>query len=369
MTALQSPALYKLERVLRLARELMQAAGQDGVFELVGAAMRELFEPDRALMMAPVGDAVLAREFDASGVPRIRDGDPLLHFCARYAIEQGRAQLDPPIPDEIRASAAGAGWDTPFQLCAVPFPAIEPSGVICLLWRRRRIGRSKELATLRHIGELATAALINATLRDELECRIREGSESADRSDRAHEAELTRRNQSERLLHRLSVTDVMTGLLNRRGFEYYAQQSLVLARQQCLPGLLLFADINGLKQVNDELGHEQGDELIQDCAGILRDAFRKSDVVSRLGGDEFAVFSIDDELPDGVRERVQQRVARFVAEHPRPYPVSMSLGIVHSPSGSEQPLASLVAEADALMYAQKRLSHGVRSPREPRRAG
>ncbi|WP_374600348.1 GGDEF domain-containing protein [Niveibacterium sp.] len=364
MTALQSPALYKLERLLRLARELMQAAGREGVFELVGAAMRELFEPDRALMMAPVGDAVLAREFDASGVPRIKDGDPLLHFCAQRAIEQGRAQLDPPVPDDVRARAA---LDAPFQLCAVPFPAIEPSGVICLLWRRRRIGRSKELAALRHIGELATAALINATLRDQLECRIREGSESADRLDRAHEAELTRRNQSERLLHRLSVTDVMTGLLNRRGFDFYAQQSLVLARQQCLPGLLLFADINGLKQVNDELGHEQGDELIQDCAGILREAFRKSDVVARLGGDEFAVFSIDDELPDGVRERVQQRVARFVAEHPRPYPVSMSLGIVHSPSGSEQPLAALVAEADALMYAQKRLSHAVRGARDPQR--
>lgn len=363
MSALLSPALQKLERLVRLARELMQAAGQDGVFELVGAAVRELFEPDRALMMAPVGDAVLAREFDASGVPRIKDGDPLLHFCAQMAMEQGRALLDPLVPDDVRARAA---LDVPFQLCAVPFPAIEPTGVICLLWRRRPVSAGKELVALRHIGELATAALINATLRDQLECRVREGSESADRSDRAHQAELTRRNHSERLLHRLAVTDVMTGLLNRRGFDYYAQQNLTLARQQCLPGLLLFADINGLKQVNDELGHEQGDELIQDCAGILRDAFRKSDVVSRLGGDEFAVFSIDDELPEGVRERVLLRVARFVADHPRPYPVSMSLGIVHSPSGSEALLSSLVAEADALMYAQKRLSHGVRGTREPR---
>lgn len=363
MTTLQSPAVYKLERLLRLARELMQAAGQDGVFELVGAAMRELFEPDRALMMAPVGDAVVAREFDASGVPRIKDGDPLLHFCARRAIEEGHAQLDPAVPEEVRARAADAGWGSRFQLCAVPFPAIEPSGVICLLWRRRRASRSQELATLRHIGELATAALINATLRDELERRIQEGSDSADRSQREHAEELTRRTQSERLLHRLSVTDVMTGLLNRRGFEFYARQSLELARQQSLPCLLLFADVNGLKRVNDELGHELGDALIQDCAGILREAFRKSDVVSRLGGDEFAVFSIDDELPEGVRERVQRGIERFVAAHPRPYPVSLSLGIVHNPPSREQSVAGLVAEADSLMYAQKRLNHEGRSQR------
>src|SRR6185369_5039973 len=103
--------------------------------------------------------------------------------------------------------------------------------------------------------------------------------------------DITDRKHAEEKLRELSVSDELTGLANRRGFMLLAEQQIKLAQRTGKGLVLVFADLDRLKWINDTLGHAEGDRAIQDTALILRNSFRTSDIVARLGGDEFVALS------------------------------------------------------------------------------
>ncbi|MBF0562107.1 MAG: GGDEF domain-containing protein [Alphaproteobacteria bacterium] len=96
----------------------------------------------------------------------------------------------------------------------------------------------------------------------------------------------------ERLAHleQLALTDELTGLLNRRGFEERFHQEMVGAKRHGEGGVVIFIDLDGFKPVNDTFGHEAGDEVLRQVAGLLRGHVRESDSLARIGGDEFVVL-------------------------------------------------------------------------------
>ena len=170
------------------------------------------------------------------------------------------------------------------------------------------------------------------------------------------------RGQASELL-RLSTRDELTGLYNRRGFLRAAGKSFGQAAHDARAAALIFVDLNGMKRVNDELGHDVGDSALCDAASVLNAAHTDGDVIARLGGDEFVVFALDftaSEL-DALRLRLRQLCDRETEAHDRPYRLSMSAGAAFMP-GSATSLEQLLDEADAAMYAQKnarRLAGGI----------
>jgi diguanylate cyclase (GGDEF)-like protein len=117
---------------------------------------------------------------------------------------------------------------------------------------------------------------------------------------------------------------------------------------------VIFADLDGLKAINDRLGHEHGDRAIRGLAEILRRTFRESDVLARLGGDEFAAlaYDVDESTVDVVLDRVRSALARAAGAGPDP--LSVSLGVALLRSGEMVSLDDLIAEADKQMYENKR---------------
>src|SRR6267378_2718552 len=105
------------------------------------------------------------------------------------------------------------------------------------------------------------------------------------------EAAIAERKQAEKALRNLTLTDDLTGLYNHRGFFNLAEHHLKTARRARQSSLLLYADLDGLKEINDTLGHSEGSLAIAKTAEVLRQTFRNSDIVSRLGGDEFAILA------------------------------------------------------------------------------
>lgn len=174
--------------------------------------------------------------------------------------------------------------------------------------------------------------------------------------------DITDRVELEGKLERAAVTDELTGLLNRRGFTMIAgQEHRVAIREQ--HGLaVIFADLDGLKTINDRLGHDQGDAAICAFAKILRDTFRESDVVARLGGDEYAAlaYHVDGPAVEALLDRLRAAVA--AAPPIGPYPLAVSLGVALLAAGDKTPLDALLADADQRMYEAKR----ARRPIEPR---
>jgi len=157
-------------------------------------------------------------------------------------------------------------------------------------------------------------------------------------------------------MEQLALSDELTGLRNRRGFLVLADQALRMARRTKTKCLLVFIDLDGLKQVNDTRGHAAGDAMIVDAARVLSHVFRESDVVGRVGGDEFAIFALLDES-DGttaVGHRLQEEIDKFNVQAVRSMRLSMSIGMEELPHTSDTPLDRLLARADHDMYEKKR---------------
>lgn len=157
-------------------------------------------------------------------------------------------------------------------------------------------------------------------------------------------------------LRGLSLMDELSGLFNRRGFSTLAAGHLRLGQRMGSRFLMIFADLDGLKQINDTYGHHEGDQAIMQMAEVLRQTFRQSDVVARFGGDEFAVLALDTS-GDGdriVRCRLEQSLEKLNAAPDRTYPLSCSLGIVPFEAGPNSPLQEIMAKADRVLYENKR---------------
>jgi len=157
-------------------------------------------------------------------------------------------------------------------------------------------------------------------------------------------------------LQALSQTDELTGLYNRRAFMTLGSHQIKIARRQQHSVTLAFADLDGLKAINDKCGHMWGDFALKDISTILKNTFRESDVIARIGGDEFAILWISQSPPtsEGLHARLKAGLDSYSASETRPYQLSLSIGFSHYPGGSEASLEDMLFETDQRMYADKR---------------
>lgn len=154
----------------------------------------------------------------------------------------------------------------------------------------------------------------------------------------------------------LSLTDPMTGLYNRRGYELVASQLLRDAARLDHFVAMLILDLNGLKTINDTLGHGAGDDAITAAADVLRSTFREADVVARLGGDEFAVVGVLPGDPqDGSPQlrRLQAALDLFNEHEGADWELSLSMGLAIWDPNQPRPLPALEEDADREMYQDK----------------
>jgi diguanylate cyclase (GGDEF)-like protein len=162
-------------------------------------------------------------------------------------------------------------------------------------------------------------------------------------------------NNMERALRDLSLTDELTGIYNRRGFYFLGQQAIRDADRANSRLAVFFFDLDGLKHVNDMLGHEVGSDMIQAFATILTNVFRKADILGRVGGDEFAVITNLDRsvMPEDIFQRLAFLTAAFNHMDERKFQLSFSVGYAQLHQGHPETLDDLVTRADAMMYQDK----------------
>ncbi len=172
-------------------------------------------------------------------------------------------------------------------------------------------------------------------------------------------------------LRAMAVADELTGLHNRRGFNLVARQALEQARGDGRQVVIFFADLDGLKRINDELGHQAGDRAIREAAEVLSAAFRSTDVVARLGGDEFAILARDATVESTARleARVQELVRQSNARADRPFELAMSVGWTLADPSAGEAIDAILDRADEEMYRQKvRRKADARGHSPPRQA-
>ncbi len=151
---------------------------------------------------------------------------------------------------------------------------------------------------------------------------------------------------------RLSRTDNLTGLLNGRGFAEKAENLFGLAARHNRPLALAHIDLDNFKQVNDELGHSEGDKVLRVISGKLLSSLRVTDVAGRLGGDEFAIVLPETDAAGAKSMFATLRDALLQETRKHNWPISFSIGVVSfdAPAFS---LDEAIRIADTLMYQVK----------------
>lgn len=153
-----------------------------------------------------------------------------------------------------------------------------------------------------------------------------------------------------------SFLDELTGLYNRRGFLTLAEQQIKLARRAKRSLVLIFADLDGLKQINDTYGHREGDRALQAAADLLKKTFRSTDILARIGGDEFTVLALEagGSTAHLLSSRLQQAAKAHNAKKHHPYQLSLSLGWATYDPHSKASLEDLMVQADRSLYKEKK---------------
>jgi diguanylate cyclase (GGDEF)-like protein len=168
--------------------------------------------------------------------------------------------------------------------------------------------------------------------------------------------DITDRKKLEEDIKNLSITDPLTGLYNRRGFISLALQQIRISERTKRGMLLSYIDLDGMKAINDTLGHKKGDEALIEAAKILREVFREADIIARMGGDEFAVLILEAGAVSAslVAERLNARIDLHNTAETRDYRISMSMGIVHYNPETPLSMDEWLSKADECMYEKKR---------------
>jgi len=175
-------------------------------------------------------------------------------------------------------------------------------------------------------------------------------------STRRLRAQTLRREKAEEEILVLAITDQLTGLHNRRGFLNLAEQQLKISDRTKKGFLFFFADLDGMKWINDTLGHTEGDNALIEAAAVFKETFRASDIIARMGGDEFSILAINmaEENADIYMARLQDQIDKYNNKENRRYSISISVGYSFYDPGKPCSIDELMVEADERMYEQKR---------------
>ena len=178
--------------------------------------------------------------------------------------------------------------------------------------------------------------------------------------------DITERKRVEEQLAYMATHDVLTGLPNRLGFFTLAEQQLKMANRTKRGTMLFFADLDGLKQINDTFGHREGDRALIGATDVLAETFRESDIIARIGGDEFAVLAIEASGASAaiLASRLQENLEAHNAQQNRHYKLSLSFGVARYDPESPCSIEELMRIADARMYEHKRTKQNCREAAE-----
>ena len=162
------------------------------------------------------------------------------------------------------------------------------------------------------------------------------------------------------LVKQLSIEDPLTGLHNRRGFMTLAEQQMKYLRRNNKGFFILYADLDGLKKINDQWGHNEGDIAIKAAAKVLSNILRNSDIIARIGGDEFTALigNADEHTCEQIEQRILKQCAKERKAMKKSWILSMSMGFYYVQPSSKLSLTEIMEHADTRLYEKKKQRTG-----------
>jgi diguanylate cyclase (GGDEF)-like protein len=334
-------------------QDLALARTAPEIHRVVSRTARRLTRADGSGLV--LVDGAFARHVDEDGTGPGWKGRriPLDSDITGWCVRNRRSVVVPDVRDDIRLPVAPY-WSTPVtSLVAVPIRARQPIGALINYWTEPHAADAESTRWLQMLADSASLALENAQIRTSMEDRVRERTVELEQLNSRLQREINERRRAEEEVRQLSLVDELTGLYNRRGFHLLAGRELKAIQRTGRRALVLYIDLDGLKQANDTKGHEAGDRLLRRAASVLRSTARETDVAARLGGDEFAVF-----MTMGYDHPPLHLIVERFLEAARRAGVKWSIGATPTPSERIVSLDDLLTGADEAMYRGRRARRG-----------
>lgn len=201
----------------------------------------------------------------------------------------------------------------------------------------------------RVIGAMAVQSYTNSKLYSEKDIKIMEFVSS-------QVATAIERKRMEEELKRLAHYDTLTGAYNRGYGLELLQRQLKLSKRDKSPLLLAYSDLDNLKDINDEFGHDEGDRAMAQVAKLFKSILREVDIITRMGGDEFLLIFLDSSLNEIpiIRKRLSKELARLNRISKKPYKIGFSTGFSNYDPANPQSMDELIRIADQKMYEEKK---------------
>lgn len=174
--------------------------------------------------------------------------------------------------------------------------------------------------------------------------------------------DITKRKKLEENLQVHADLDTLTKLYNRRMFFEQSKKLLELCKRECKEAVLYFIDLDNFKDINDNFGHDAGDEVLKVIANRLKENFRTSDVISRFGGDEFLIFTIshnEQEVQVTIKQSITEIISKRIEFKCDSFFIKSSIGISKFPEDGNS-IEKLISSADLRMYEEKKIHHAKR---------
>jgi diguanylate cyclase (GGDEF)-like protein len=359
MGAVTSGIRYGMDGLIAGIQELALARTIPEIHRVVSRTARHLNRADGSELVLTEG--TFAHYVDADGTGPGWKGRriPLEQCLAGWSVRHRR----PVVVDDVRADIrlpVAPYWSTPVtSLIMVPIRSQDPIGALANYWTARHPAGPDDVRLLQALADTASVALENASVRASLEERVKARTAELEQVNRRLKREIEERRRAEEEVRQLSLVDDLTGLYNRRGFNFLAGRELRAVHRHGRRGLVLYIDVDGLKRSNDTLGHEAGDRLLVRAANAVRSVTRETDVAARVGGDEFAVFmTLGYDHPP-----LHLIVERFL-EAARMAGIKWSVGATVTPTERVVTLDDLLMGADEAMYRGRRARRGEPEPRK-----
>jgi diguanylate cyclase (GGDEF)-like protein len=341
-----------MEHLVDVVQSLSMAHDLQSIMDIMRHAARELTGADGATFVLRDDGKCFYAEEDAIAPLWKGLRFPMETCISGWAMMNRQSAVIPDIYVDSRIPADAYRPTFVKSLAMVPIRTRDPIGAIGNYWAEMRQPTPEQMKVLQTLADVTAVALENVEVLNNLEKPVAERTAELEATNNRLKAEVERRRQAEESARRQSITDELTGLYNRRGFFHFATQQLKFACRANETSLLLFADADGLKTVNDCDGHEAGDRLLIGVAKALQRAFGGHDVVGRLGGDEFAVYA-----SGANRSSAELRAALADAvEHvnrTEGMTVSLSVGITRCEPDGAVSFEDHLRLADNAMYVEK----------------
>ena len=351
----QTEPEQKIEHLVEVVQQLSLAQTLEQIMALVRSAARRLTGADGATFVLRENDHCFYADEDA--IEPLWKGQrfPASTCVSGWVMQHREPAIIPNVFQDSRVPADAYRKTFVHSMAMVPIRTQDPIGAIGNYWAREYMPAPEQVKILQALADSTAVAMENVRVHTELEARVRQRTEALETANRELRAEALLRKQMEAKVFHLSLTDELTGLNNRRGFLMRAEQMFKLINRIHTYAWLFYIDLDGLKEINDSLGHDAGDRLIRNAAKVLRESFRDSDVIGRLGGDEFVVFATGSSTPElEIEARLSLNIEHFNRCYPDQPHLAMSIGVIRCDPRAVITLEDMIHQADAAMYIQKR---------------